>query len=69
MIKVYRLLASPYFGFHCRFEPTCSVYAYHAIERHGAVKGLWLAIKRLFRCHPFANGGFDPVPPSNKQRR
>ena len=47
----------------CRFHPTCSVYGYQAIEHHGIVRGSWLALRRLFRCHPFHPGGFDPVPP------
>ena len=48
----------------CRFHPTCSVYGYLAIERHGIVRGSWLALSRLFRCHPFHPGGLDPVPPT-----
>ncbi len=46
----------------CRFEPTCSVYAMQAVEKYGALRGSWLAIKRLFRCHPLNPGGWDPVP-------
>jgi putative membrane protein insertion efficiency factor len=46
----------------CRFYPTCSVYAMEALEKHGALIGTWLAIKRVFKCHPFHKGGFDPVP-------
>ena len=62
VIKAYRLLLSPWLGNACRFEPTCSVYALGAIERHGAVAGSYLMCKRLLRCHPFCQGGCDPVP-------
>lgn len=46
----------------CRFKPTCSEYTYHAVEKYGVLKGLWLGLARIFRCHPFSKGGFDPVP-------
>jgi putative membrane protein insertion efficiency factor len=62
MIRVYQLLLSPYLGRHCRFTPTCSQYASEAISRYGALRGSWLAIKRIGRCHPFCDGGYDPVP-------
>ncbi|MEE8340091.1 MAG: membrane protein insertion efficiency factor YidD [Xanthomonadales bacterium] len=62
MIRVYQLLLSPLLGNHCRFTPSCSQYAAEAIGKHGAVRGSWLAIKRIFRCHPFCEGGHDPVP-------
>jgi len=62
LIRAYQLLLSPFLGGHCRFTPTCSHYAYQAIERHGALRGSWLAIKRIGRCHPFCDGGYDPVP-------
>jgi putative membrane protein insertion efficiency factor len=60
-ISLYRKLISPMLPSACRFYPTCSEYAHTAIERHGAVKGSWMAIKRLGRCHPFHPGGEDPV--------
>lgn len=65
-IKVYRYVLSPFVGQHCRFTPTCSEYATEAIELHGALKGSWLTLRRLSRCHPFHTGGFDPVP-DNKE--
>lgn len=61
-IRFYRGAISPMFPSVCRFTPTCSSYAIEAIERHGAVKGMWLAAKRLSRCHPWGGSGFDPVP-------
>jgi putative membrane protein insertion efficiency factor len=63
MIRGYQETVSPLVPRGtCRFHPTCSVYAYGAIERHGIVRGSWLALRRLFRCHPFHPGGLDPVP-------
>jgi putative membrane protein insertion efficiency factor len=61
MIKVYQLVASP-FPSSCRYSPSCSTYMLEAVRRHGALKGTWLGIKRLGRCHPFGGSGFDPVP-------
>ena len=61
LIKAYRLLLSPWLGMHCRFSPTCSSYAIEAITTYGGVKGSYMAIKRILRCHPFAAGGYDPV--------
>ncbi len=68
VISVYRRLLSPVLGANCRYLPTCSVYAQEAIENHGAVRGGWLALRRLGRCHPFHSGGFDPVPPRREGR-
>jgi putative membrane protein insertion efficiency factor len=62
LIRGYQLAISPLFGPRCRFYPSCSHYAFEAIDTHGAVRGAWLAIKRIARCHPFHEGGFDPVP-------
>ena len=62
MVKGYRLLLSPWLGSACRFEPTCSVYALGALERHGALRGGVLTAWRLLRCHPWCAGGHDPVP-------
>ncbi len=60
-IRAYRLLISPWLGPHCRFHPSCSVYAAQAIERRGTLRGAWLAVRRLARCHPYHPGGYDPV--------
>jgi uncharacterized protein len=62
-VRAYQLVLRPFAGGACRFEPSCSAYALEAIERHGAVKGVLLALRRVGRCHPFARPGFDPVPP------
>ena len=62
LVRAYQFTLSPLLGRQCRFLPTCSHYAMEAVERHGAVKGGWLAIRRFLRCHPFAAAGYDPVP-------
>jgi hypothetical protein len=62
IIRAYRFLLSPWIGNHCRFHPTCSCYAITAIERFGAGRGAYLAIRRLLKCHPLHQGGYDPVP-------
>ncbi len=61
-LRAYRLLLSPWLGSSCRFEPTCSLYAIDAIERHGAGGGSYLAARRVLRCHPWCEGGIDLVP-------
>jgi uncharacterized protein len=61
-IRAYQRFISPLLGPRCRFYPTCSQYAVEAIERHGPVKGVWLALRRIVRCHPLNPGGHDPVP-------
>ncbi|MBR0567684.1 membrane protein insertion efficiency factor YidD [Azoarcus sp. L1K30] len=63
LIRGYQLFISPLLGPRCRFYPTCSHYALEAIDTHGALKGSWLALRRLLRCHPWSAGGVDPVPP------
>lgn len=69
LIRGYQLFVSPLLGNHCRFYPSCSQYAREAIEQHGVLRGGWLAIRRLLRCHPWHPGGVDPVPePSPKDR-
>lgn len=62
LVRVYRLLLSPWLGNQCRFEPTCSAYAIGALGRHGALAGSYLAAARIARCHPWCEGGLDPVP-------
>ena len=62
VVKAYRLFLSPWLGSACRFEPTCSIYSIQALETHGAAKGSYLTLKRLGRCHPWCEGGADPVP-------
>lgn len=62
LIAVYRYAISPMLGRNCRFMPSCSEYASEAIHRHGSVRGSWLALRRVLRCHPWNPGGYDPVP-------
>lgn len=62
LLDLYKRFLSPLLPRACRFEPTCSVYAREAIERHGLARGLALSVRRLLRCHPFHPGGLDPVP-------
>ncbi|HEY9035832.1 MAG TPA: membrane protein insertion efficiency factor YidD [Pseudomonadales bacterium] len=64
LILAYRMLLRPWLGQHCRFHPSCSEYALEALEIHGGLRGSWFAIKRLSRCHPWCEGGLDPVPPA-----
>ncbi|PUE06342.1 membrane protein insertion efficiency factor YidD [Limnohabitans sp. T6-5] len=62
IVRGYRLFLSPWLGSACRFEPTCSVYALQALERHGAAAGSYLTLHRLMRCNPWCTGGHDPIP-------
>jgi len=64
LIRGYQYVISPMIGPCCRFHPTCSHYAIEALERHGTLRGIWLTTKRIGRCHPWHEGGFDPVPDS-----
>ena len=66
-IKVYQYLISPWLRPSCRYYPSCSHYAEGAIKQYGIAKGLWMAIKRLLRCHPWATGGYDPVLPNDEK--
>ena len=67
LIRVYQWVLSPFLGHHCRFYPSCSHYAIEAIDKHGPGKGVWLALKRIMRCHPWHAGGVDPVPEVTKK--
>lgn len=62
IVKVYQYLLSPFLGNHCRYHPSCSSYAIEALQTHGSMRGLWMALKRVSRCHPWHEGGYDPVP-------
>lgn len=62
LVRAYQVGLSPIFGGHCRYYPSCSAYAIEALDKHGARRGSWLALRRIARCHPFRPGGFDPVP-------
>jgi uncharacterized protein len=66
-LRAYRLLISPLYGQVCRYHPTCSAYALDAVTTHGSLRGTWLAARRLARCHPWASGGYDPVPPRSSR--
>jgi uncharacterized protein len=63
LLRGYRAVISPLYGQVCRYHPSCSAYALEAVQVHGSIKGTWLAVRRLGRCHPCAAGGHDPVPP------
>ena len=62
LIRLYQLTLSPFLGTRCRYHPTCSAYTQEAIEKHGVFRGAFLGVRRLFRCHPFHEGGIDLVP-------
>ncbi len=68
LIRVYQLLLSPVLGSNCRFYPSCSCYSHQAISHHGSLKGLYLAVRRISRCHPWSEGGYDPVPGTEEAR-
>lgn len=71
LIRIYQWLISPLLGPRCRFTPTCSCYGVEALKMHGAIKGSWLTVKRILKCHPLNEGGYDPVPPkiNNKKEK
>lgn len=62
LIRAYQYGISPFLGHSCRFQPSCSDYAVESLRRHGVVRGLWLAVRRIAHCHPWHPGGYDPVP-------
>jgi len=68
LLKGYRFAISPLYGQVCRFYPTCSAYALEAVTEHGAIRGSWLAARRVGRCHPWNPGGYDPVPPRRQHQ-
>jgi putative membrane protein insertion efficiency factor len=69
LLRAYRAVISPIYGEVCRYYPSCSAYALEAVQTHGSVKGSWLAVRRLSRCHPWAAGGVDHVPPATPASR
>jgi putative membrane protein insertion efficiency factor len=66
LLRTYKAVVSPVFGPACRYVPSCSEYAMEAVEQHGAIKGGWMALRRVLRCHPFVKGGYDPVAAAGK---
>lgn len=67
-VRAYRVTFSPIVGHNCRYQPTCSAYALEALDRHGGLKGGWLAARRVCRCHPWGASGYDPVPGTGENR-
>ena len=68
LIKLYQIILSPMIGPTCRFQPSCSYYAINAITEHGLIKGCWLSLKRIVKCHPLNDGGYDPVPEKKQNK-
>ena len=66
IVRLYQIAVSPFFGNRCRFYPSCSAYCIEAVRNHGCMKGLWLTLKRLSKCHPFHPGGVDFVPEAGR---
>jgi putative membrane protein insertion efficiency factor len=64
LIRLYQATLGPFLGGYCRFHPSCSVYAIDAYRIHGPIRGSWLTVRRICRCHPFGGHGYDPVPPA-----
>jgi len=68
LIRIYQRVISPILPASCRYQPTCSNYTIEALQVHGVFKGTWLALKRIFRCHPWGSSGHDPVPPKSNKK-
>ena len=68
LVRFYQLAISPWLGSNCRYQPTCSSYMIEALKEHGLVKGLWIGLKRIGRCHPWGSHGYDPVPKKNNKQ-
>jgi len=68
-IRFYRICISPMIPSRCRYTPTCSEYALEALDKHGPIRGLWLSVKRIARCHPWGSHGYDPVPEKDSQKK
>lgn len=68
LLRGYRFAISPLYGQVCRYHPSCSAYALQAVTEHGSLRGSWLSFRRVMRCHPWAEGGYDPVPPAAGHR-
>ena len=66
LVRIYQYTLSPFLGANCRYQPTCSAYSVEALQVHGPIKGLYLALKRILSCHPWGGHGYDPVPKKNK---
>jgi uncharacterized protein len=66
LVRLYQVTLGPLMGGYCRFMPTCSAYAIEALRTHGPLRGSWLSVRRILRCHPFGGAGFDPVPPGRE---
>ncbi|MGD1843589.1 MAG: membrane protein insertion efficiency factor YidD [Thermonemataceae bacterium] len=69
LVRIYQWGISPWFPAACRYTPTCSQYMIEALKTHGALKGTWLGLKRIGRCHPWGGSGYDPVPPKETQHK
>lgn len=69
LVRLYQMVISPWMPETCRFKPSCSAYSMEAFHKHGALKGLWLTVKRISRCHPWGDGGYDPVPESKTETK